>query len=329
MTYRIRRRATLFGAVALLAAASLPSIAQDKPTLRFSAVFSEQDIRAEMMKQFGEGIAGFASLEPYYGGNLFKQGTELVALQRGNLEMGNIAPQDISNQIPAWSVLTSGYLFRDVDHLRKFFDSEVGAEFKKMAEDQLGIRILGPTYFGVRQVGLRIDKEIKTPADMAGVKLRMPGGDAWQFLGTALGANPDADGLCRGLYGPADRRDRRPGQPAAQRREHEVLRGDGADRPHLAPRRLRSAGDLEGCLGRAVRRRRRQALQAAATAAIDLSQQKHVEREAALLEQFKAAGLKIYEPDVAAFRANAQKLYLESDLAKDWPEGIVDKINAL
>ena len=25
---------------------------------------------------------------------------------------------------------------------------------------------------------------------MAGIKLRMPGGDAWQFLGTALGANP-------------------------------------------------------------------------------------------------------------------------------------------
>src|SRR5690606_30944164 len=156
---RIKRRATLFGAVALLAATVMtPVMAQDKPTLRFSAVFSEQDIRAQMMQQFGDAVSGFATLEPYYGGNLFKQGTELVALQRGNLEMGNIAPQDISNQIPEWSVLTSGYLFRDADHLRKFFDSEVGAEFKKMAEDQLGIRILGPTYFGIRQVGLRIDR---------------------------------------------------------------------------------------------------------------------------------------------------------------------------
>ena len=35
------------------------------------------------------------------------------------------------------------------------------------------------------------------------------------------------------------------------------------------------------------------------------------------------------EPDVAAFRANAQKLYLDSELAKSWPEGILDKINAL
>src|SRR4029079_13523731 len=29
-----------------------------------------------------------------------------------------------------------------------------------------------------------------TPADMAGIKLRMPGGDAWLLLGRSLGANP-------------------------------------------------------------------------------------------------------------------------------------------
>src|SRR5690606_4031710 len=172
------------------AASSLPAMAQNKPTLRFSAVFSEQDISAEMMKKFAEGIANDCVFEGYYGGNLFKQGTELVAIQRGNLEMGKIAPQDISKQIPAWSIVTAGYLFRDAAHVKTFFNSDPGKELKKMAEDQLGVVILGPTYFGVRQVGLKPEKEIKTPADMAGIKLRMPGGDAWQFLGEALGANP-------------------------------------------------------------------------------------------------------------------------------------------
>ena len=45
-------------------------------------------------------------------------------------------------------------------------------------------------YLGRRQLNLRTDKKIMTPADLAGVKLRMPGTDAWQFLGKALGANP-------------------------------------------------------------------------------------------------------------------------------------------
>ena len=71
------------------------------------------------------------------------------------------------------------------------------------------------------------------------------------------------------------------------------------------------------------------AFQAAATAAIDVSQAAHLEREAALVQKFKDGGLNIYEPDVAAFRAHVQEEYLKSDLAKDWPEGIVEKINAL
>ena len=77
-----------------------------------------------MMKMFADAIKDDFTFEGYYGGNLFKQGTELVAIQRGNLEMGNIAPQDISKQIPAWSIVTAGYLFRDAAHVKAFFASE-------------------------------------------------------------------------------------------------------------------------------------------------------------------------------------------------------------
>ncbi len=126
MTLKATRRQLLIGTAALGTAAAFPAFAQEKPKLRFSAVFSEQDIRAEMMKKFADAIADDFTFEGYYGGNLFKQGTELVALQRGNLEMGNIAPQDISKQIPAWSIVTAGYLFRDAAHVKKFFNSEPG-----------------------------------------------------------------------------------------------------------------------------------------------------------------------------------------------------------
>lgn len=108
------RRRFLAGTGMAAALATLPALTAHaqagKPKLRFSAVFSEQDIRAEMMKKFAEGIGNDFTFEGYYGGNLFKQGTELVAIQRGNLEMGNIAPQDISKQIPAWSILTATQL---------------------------------------------------------------------------------------------------------------------------------------------------------------------------------------------------------------------------
>jgi TRAP-type transport system periplasmic protein len=328
MTLNPTRRALLRGSALLAVAAAMPAFAQDKPVLRFSAVFSDKDIRADMTKMFAEGIKDDFKLEAYFGGTLFKQGTELVALQRGNLELGNIAPQDISNQIPAWSVLTSAYLFRDAAHLRTFFNSGLGAEFKKMAEDQLGVHILGPTYFGTRQVGLKVDKTINTPADMAGIKLRMPGGDAWQFLGTALGANPTPMAYAEvytGLQtGAIDGQDNP--LPNVQNMKFYEVMSQIVLTSHLVGFDLLT---VSGTVWNSMGADKQANMQAAADKAIDWSTDQHLAREASLVEEFKKAGLKIYTPDVAAFRAYAQQKYLESDLAKSWPEGVVGKINAL
>nr|WP_237066864.1 TRAP transporter substrate-binding protein DctP [Loktanella sp. M215] len=324
------RRTTLglLTASALALTAGLPAWAQDKPKLRFSAVFSEQDIRAEMMQQFQAAVADTAEVEMFYGGNLFKQGTEIIAIQRGNLEMGNVAPQDIANQIPAFSILTSAYLFRDAAHLKTFFESDAGAEMKKLAEDQLGIHILGPTYFGTRQVGLRIDKEIMTPEDMSGIKLRMPGGDSWQFLGEALGANPTPMAYAEvytGLQtGAIDGQDN-PYPNVENMKFYEVM-NQIVRTSHLVGYDLlvisKAAYD-------AMTEEQRTAFDTAADEAIAWSTAQHLTREDELGAFFEEKGLKISTPDVDAFRTHAQQMYLDSDISKDWPEGMLDKINAL
>ncbi len=326
---RLNRRTLIAaGATIALACAATSVIAQDKVQLRFSAVFSEQDIRADMMKKFAEEIGEEFDYQGYYGGTLLKQGTELVALQRGNLEMGNIAPQDISNQIPAWSVLTSAYLFRDADHLRAFFGSDAGKEMSKMVEDQLGTKILGPTYFGTRQVGLRVDKKINTPADMAGIKLRMPGGDSWQFLGTALGANPVPMAYAEvytGLQtGAIDGQDN-PLPNVQNMKFYEVMKQIVLTSHVVGYDLLTISLDAWNNLSAEQQAK----VQAAADSAIEYSTAEHIKRENELAAFMKNEGLEVYTPDVAAFRSNAQKMYLESDLAKDWPAGMLDRINAL
>ena len=47
----------------------------------------------------------------------------------------------------------------------------------KLARDQVGIEVIRPVYFGARQLNLRPSKKISTPADLAGIKLRMPPGN--------------------------------------------------------------------------------------------------------------------------------------------------------
>ena len=52
----------------------------------------------------------------------------------------------------------------------------------------MDVTLLSPIYLGTRQVNLREVRNVKTPADLKGVKLRMPGSKEWLFLGEALGA---------------------------------------------------------------------------------------------------------------------------------------------
>jgi TRAP-type C4-dicarboxylate transport system substrate-binding protein len=321
----------LLGAGASLAALSLAgassAFAQARPKLRFSSAFNETDLRAEAYKAFAEAMKDDFEFEPYYNNTLFKQGTELVALQRDNLELCNLAPADISKQIPAWSLMTSAYLFRDYAHLKKTFQSDVGQEFIKMARDQLGVELIRPVYFGARQVNLKPTKKINTPADLAGIKLRMPPGEFWQFLGESLGANPT---------------------PVAYAELYTALQSgavDGQDNPLVAGRSMKfyevtsqfvltshvlgydmlavskKAWDALGSAKQAK-------LRAEADKAFDANAAKYDAQAQDAIEFFKKEGKQVYTPDQNAFRTFAQKKYLEK-YANEWPKGALERVNAV
>ena len=107
--------------------------------------------------------------------------------------MSITSPQELAQIIPEWSIFTAGYLLKDAEHQKKVFEAPFMEPMKKKVEDKLGVKLLTVMYLGRRQLNLRFSKaqkDVQTPDDLKGVKLRMPGTDAWQFLGRALGANP-------------------------------------------------------------------------------------------------------------------------------------------
>ena len=328
MTVRMTRRSLMAaGASAITALTAQNSFAQAKPKMRFSAAFPETDLRAEGYKAFAEAMKNDLDFEPYWNNTLFKQGTELVALQRENLELCNLAPADISKQIPAWSLMTSAYLFRDYDHLNKTWKSDVGQEFIKMARDQLGIELIRPVFFGARQVNLKPNKKINTPADLAGVKLRMPPGEFWQFLGKSLGANPT---------------------PVAYAELYTALQAgavDGQDNPLVSGRSMKFyevtsqfiltnhvlGYDMLAVSKKAwssLKPEQQAKLRAEADKAFDASAAKYNAQEQEAIEFFKKEGKQVYAPDHNAFRSFAQKKYLDK-YANEWPKGAIERVNAV
>ncbi|GGB06568.1 TRAP transporter substrate-binding protein DctP [Allosediminivita pacifica] len=325
----LTRRTAIAAALATTTALAVPgaALAQDMPTLRLSSVVSDNDIRAEAFAKIAESVTDTFDMQVFNGATLVAQGSEMTAIQRGNLEMGLIAPQTIAEQIPEWSIVTSAYLFDDADHLQATFDSDVGGELISLAEEA-GVHVLAPVYFGTRHVNLAPEAEVMTPEDLDGITMRMPGGDAWQFLGEAIGANPT---------------------PLAYAEVYTALQTgaiDGQDNPlpndynmkfYEVTSQIVLTGHLVGFdvlaigaeLWDSFTPEQQETLQTAVDEAIAESTQRHLDREAELVQFFKDEGLEVYEPDRDAFREFAQQKYLESEFAESWPEGMVDRINAL
>jgi tripartite ATP-independent transporter DctP family solute receptor len=334
----MNRRAFLGASAATLIAGSTVGLgagrafAADKITLRLSSPATETDQRAVALTSiFGPAVADFATFEPHWNATLFKQGTELEAIARGNLEMSITSPQELATIFPDWSIFTAGYLLRDAEHQKKVFNSPILDDMKKEVEDQLNVKLLSVMYLGRRQLDLRMDKKTKTimtPADMSGIKLRMPNSDAWLFLGQALGANPVPVAFTE-IYTAL--------QTGAIDGQENPLPTDKDSKFYEVTRQIVLTSHLVDqnyvAFSKAVWDKltpdQQAIVQKASDDAAESGRQAQLKLEDDLVQFFKDQGMDVYEPDIEAFRKHVQEAYLASDLAKDWPASMVDKVNAI
>ncbi|MBC7707068.1 MAG: sialic acid TRAP transporter substrate-binding protein SiaP [Rhodoferax sp.] len=328
----IRRRSMLGAAVAVAAASALPGFAQTKTVLRISTPAVADDWHGKMWTVFKDSLdksaPGEFDVQINLNGALFKQGTEPAAMSRGNLELAAISAQDIAKLLPEYSIFTAGYLIRDPDHQQKVFNGPIGAEMYKAVAEKMDVQILAVGYLGSRQVNLRDVKTVKVPADLKGIKLRMPASKEWLFLGEALGATPTplAFGeVYLGLKtGTIDGQDNPlPSVRAAKFYEvtkQIVMTSHLTDGIFVA---------ISSKSWNAMNAAQKQRVTAAAQAAAAYNNENRIKEESQLVEFFKKEGLQVTTPDVEAFRKTVQAAYQNSDYAKIWPKGLVERINAV
>jgi tripartite ATP-independent transporter DctP family solute receptor len=329
MTLNFTRRALLAIAVAALAT---PALAQDKITLRMSTPASETDQRAVALAEvFAPALAGFATYEPHYNASLIAQNAELEAINAGDLEMSIASAQELAQFFPEFSIFATGYVHQSAAHQVAVFNDPLMDPFKKKVEDELGVKLLAVMYLGRRHVNLRQSKEeltVTTPADLAGVNLRMPGTDAWQFLGKALGANPTPMAFTE-IYtalqtGSVDGQDN-PLPTVVDAKFYEVTK-QIALTSHLVDLNYIA---FSKAVWDKLTPEQQAAVQKAAEDAAESGRQKQLAKEADVGSFLEGKGMAIYEPDLKAFREHVQAQYVGSEFAKSWPEGVLEKINAL
>ena len=333
MTTSILRRGLLAATAALaLAAAFVPTAqAQGKAVLRISTPAVPDDWHGKMWTVFKDTLdksaPGEFDVQINLNASLFKQGAEPAAMARGNLELSSISAFDIAKLVPEFSIFTAGYIVRDPQHQQKVFGGSIGDELFKLVSDKMEVTILSPIYLGTRQINLRDVRNVKTPADLKGVKLRMPGSKEWLFLGEALGAT--ATPLAFGeVYlalktGTIDGQDNPlPTVRAAKFYEvtkQLVLTNHLVDGIFIA---------ISNKSWNAMSAAQKGKLKAAAQAAAQFNDENRIKEEGQLVDFFKQQGLAVVTPDLDAFRKAVQQTYMASEYAKVWPAGLLERINA-
>ena len=334
MTLDFTRRALIALCAAALATPALAPMAtaQDKITLRMSTPASETDQRSVALAEvFGPAVAAFADYQPHYNASLIAQNSELEAISSGDLEMSIASAQELAQFFPEFSIFATGYVHQSAAHQVAVFNDPLMDPFKKTVEDELGVKLLAVMYLGRRHVNLRQSKDeltVMTPADLSGVNLRMPGTDAWQFLGKALGANPTPMAFTE-IYtalqsGSVDGQDN-PLPTVVDAKFFEVTK-QVALTSHLVDLNYVA---FSKAVWDKMTPEQQATVQKAAEDAAESGRVKQLAKEEELVSFLEGQGLAIYEPDLAAFRSHVQAQYVGSEFAASWPEGVLDRINAL
>lgn len=314
-------------AVAMALAFASPALAEKELRISTSAPGNSPIVGAmELIKERMEtAFPGEIKVSVHHSNSLFKQGTEVPALMRGNLEMSTAATFEFEQLLPEYSVLGAAYVFRDVDHMVDTFRGDIGEQFRKDVADKMGLVILDTSYVGTRTVSLRQERPISAPTDFAGVKLRMLPGQAFQGFATALGATPVSMPITE-LYlalrtGAVDGQDN-PTNLTRDWKLHEQSKQVILTRHLVQPLFYTVAAPFYDGLSA----EQQDVLRAAAREAADAQIAAVLADEASALDTFREAGLTITEIDPVAFKAAVMAEYEKNGTAGNWMPGLAERI---
>ncbi len=184
------RRAALLGGGLLLSAA-----AKAATTLRWATVVAPTHPEAAMMRAVAadvfEGTGGAVAIEVYAGGALGSSHDIIAATWAGAVQMVVEGAAQFGRFVAPFSILESPYLWRDLAHMRGALAGPLMHGMQRQMRRNYTMRMLGWNFYGTRHL-TTTHRAVRTMADMAGLRLRVPAVAMFRAMATAWGAEPAA-----------------------------------------------------------------------------------------------------------------------------------------
>ncbi len=316
-------------AIVLFVSFLLIDPARAQVVIRWGDVLSADHPSVKMIerigKKVGESTQGRVTIQVFPASQLGSSKDQIEAVGLGTQQMVTEGAANFGQWVPSISVIEAPYVWRDAAHLTKVMSGPIGEDLNKQLVEKRGMRILGTTYYGVRQL-TTTKKAVRTAADMKEFKLRVPENEVFLAMARAWGAKPTPmtfselylalrQNVVDGQENPLPTID---SGKFFEVQKYLVLTG------HILTPRLVVINDK---FWQGVPEADRKVVAEAVAEGIAWNNQEIMSREQALIDKFKQAGMEVLQPDVESFRKPVLDTVPKMFEAK-WGKGLFEQIVA-
>ncbi|NJO37851.1 MAG: TRAP transporter substrate-binding protein [Rhizobiales bacterium] len=186
---------TIVTAAALLLAATglAPTAVQAQTlTLKISGENPATGLDLQMAQKFAdiltEQLGDDFSYELFHTQALGDENVHLQMIRTGQIDIYPMGSEAVSLD-PSWAIFDMPFLFKDRETVARLLDGEVGQKLRASMREAAGLELLALGELGFRQITNNV-RPIVVPADLQGIKLRVPGSKTRILTFETYGASP-------------------------------------------------------------------------------------------------------------------------------------------
>jgi tripartite ATP-independent transporter DctP family solute receptor len=195
------RNLMVLAVLAMVCLATLPAFSEGQEeqekeyVLKFNHVLSTSDPYHAAFLKWAEAVSqrtnGKLRIEIYPSAQLGVEEDILEQIRQGANVGQNTDSARLGNYVPDIAVMNAPYFVQTLEEVQKLATLPTVKAWKAQLEEKMGFKIL--SFFWVQGFRQMItNKPIKTPADLAGLRIRTPPAPIWQESIRAIGATPVA-----------------------------------------------------------------------------------------------------------------------------------------
>jgi TRAP-type transport system periplasmic protein len=143
-----------------------------------------QDFGERLKEKLGDGV----EIELFHSGQLGDEIVHMEQVRTGQLDVYPLGSDAVVLD-ETWAIFDTPFLFTNREQVARVLDGPIGDEISRSMREKAGIEVLSFGEIGFRQITNNV-RPIVVPADLEGIKLRVPGSKTRILTFETLGAAP-------------------------------------------------------------------------------------------------------------------------------------------